>query len=170
MTAASIDGVLDRLFLCYPEIPGIAKAARLPEALPKEFEEVPYVYSLVGATIGNTPARQAGHTIQRRQFIARCLVALATSDDKDDGLGSESISKVIPMISAFTTYFIAHPRLDTAGTLPNTTKQRELAWVPEDVLFTDSGPRKFQGPGGTEYAGFDFTMTIALSLRTGRSS
>lgn len=168
MTAASINDVLDRLPINYREIAGVVSVARLAESLPKEPEELPYVYTLVGATTGNSPSRQAGHTIQRRQFVARCLVDVATSDDKDDSLGSESMSKVITAIDAFNAYFLVHPRLDTAGTY--VAKLRELAWMPEDVLFGDSGPRKFQGPGGTEYVGFDFNLTIALLMKTGRSS
>lgn len=166
---ASIDSILDRLVLNYREIAGIKRAARLAESTPLELEEVPYVYSLVGPTVGSTPNRQAGFTVQRRYFLARCLVAPVVDSDQGDGLGAESTTRVVPFIMAFTAYFIAHPRFDTVGTV-NEAKLPALQWIPEDVTFTDGGPRKIAGPGGTEYAGFDFTMTIALQLKTGRSS
>jgi hypothetical protein len=153
MTTATI---LDRLQLCNLEIAGIKRSWRLPPTKPIGDPDLPGVFNIPGEMLLASPSRAPGFYLLTRRFIVRVLVSqsgVAALDSSDEG--SRILADVVPYLDACAEYYVGHPRLHTA-TLP------ELAGVMDDVTFLDDGPRAgLLGPDGTQYAGFNFVLTIS---------
>lgn len=145
-----------RLALCLAEIPGIARVFAQAPSQPIPDSELPAAMVLVGAMQGAIPAVTAGNQTVTRTYVVRLLIAplqAAGIDYANDG--AAALTELLPFFAKIRDYLLSHPRLNTASL-------GALAYMAQDVTFSDTGGVVRTGPGGSQYVACDWQLTISM--------
>lgn len=162
---------LDRFLLCNQEIIGSAHGVyRLPPIFQLDLGDLPALMTRPGPMRGSIPSTVtgAGRVEVTRDYYLELFAAPRDIAQDIARQGADALAKAVLYFNRVRTYYMAHPRLNTDGTV--TTAKSELVGVGQDVLLTDSGLADIPGPGGINYLGVRFTVTLTMFGLTNRIS
>lgn len=154
--------VLDRLYLIYGQIEGIARRERVAPSYAIGLDDTPLIYTLCGPQENFVPTRGAGLTDIDQLFVMRLLGdPLANTDDDLPGEGTRAEAALVPFIHRFRSYLLTHPNLEV-GEPDDTDYQGPLVGMLNQIQFRHSGVVDRPGPGGLPHYAVDFTVRINM--------
>lgn len=152
--------IIDRLFLCCQEIPGLS-VFRLPPVIALTPEVFPICYPLVGPMTTAVPVESVGSGVitRTRDYVIRVLgdPVPETFEDSARG-GSTGLSNLLPYFNALYSYFVGHPKLQT-------TTLDALRYMNRQMLISDGGFAQGEAPGGTMHFTINLVLTITMKAQ-----
>ncbi len=152
--------VIDRLYLCCQEIPGLT-VFKLPPSIALEPGVFPICYPLVSTLTSPVPIETVGAGVitRTREYIVRIQGdPVASTQDNTVRGGAQGLINLLPYFNAGYQYFIGHPKLETA-TLDS------LRYMNGQLLIYDTGFTEQPAPGGTDHFTINFVLTITMKAQ-----
>lgn len=134
------------------EVAGLKRTFKERPSMPLMDADLPAMFPVSAAMV-----RDADRKLRvTRAYVYRlCVLPLGGGGMDNDDDGAFALNSVWAYIQKVQAYLVSHPRLSSS-------MLAELECMAEDVLFRDSGATAVRGPGGVEYGGCDFTLTISM--------